>query len=151
MENTAKPTKGLFSRKPRRDMLALSPTINTLLNILMVISCILALFPIYVIFISSITSEASLTENGYRLWPKEFSTMAYTFLFSEGSIMMTAYKNTILSTLAGTVLTVFMVGLYAYPLSRDNFKLKGFFTFYAFFTMLFGGDTLRVISSLSRM
>ena len=32
-----------------------------------------------------------------------------------------------------------MVGLYAYAISRDNFKFKTFFTFYAFFTMLFGG------------
>jgi putative aldouronate transport system permease protein len=32
-----------------------------------------------------------------------------------------------------------MVGLYAYAISRDTFKFKTFFTFYAFFTMLFGG------------
>lgn len=139
MENSVKPVTRLFSRKPRRDMLALSPTVNTLLNILMVILCILAIIPIYVIVIASLTSEASLTANGYRLWPGEFSTMAYTFLFSKGSIMIIAYKNTIISTLAGTVLSVFMVALYAYPLSRDNFKFKNFFTFYAFFTMLFGG------------
>ena len=32
-----------------------------------------------------------------------------------------------------------MVALYAYAISRDNFKFKTFFTFFAFFTMLFGG------------
>jgi putative aldouronate transport system permease protein len=32
-----------------------------------------------------------------------------------------------------------MVGLYAYAISRDNFKFRTFFTFYAFFTMLFSG------------
>jgi putative aldouronate transport system permease protein len=120
-------------------MLALSPSSNFVLNILMVICCILTLFPIYVIVISSVTSEAALTANGYRLWPEEFSTMAYRFLFSRGSIVITAYKNTIISTVVGTVLSVLMVGLYAYPLSREGFRFKGFFTFYAFFTMLFGG------------
>jgi putative aldouronate transport system permease protein len=129
----------VFSRRKGRDMLALSPTANVLLNALMVICCILTLFPVYVIVISSITSEASLTANGYRLWPEEFSSLAYTFLFSKGSIVVTAYKNTIISTVAGTALSVLMVGLYAYPLSRENFKFRGFFTFYAFFTMLFGG------------
>lgn len=128
-----------FSTKKQKDMLALSPTTNTLLNILMIVGCILTLFPIYVILISSVTSEASLTANGYRLWPEEFSTLAYTFLFKKGSIVVTAYKNTIISTVAGTLMSVFMVGLYAYPLSRDNFKFGRFFTFYAFFTMLFGG------------
>jgi putative aldouronate transport system permease protein len=131
--------KRVSSRRKRRDMLALSPAANALLNVLMVVCCILTLFPLYVIVISSITSEAALTATGYRLWPKEFSTMAYTFLFSKGSIVVTAYKNTLISTVAGTAICVLMVGLYAYPLSRDNFSFKGFFTFYAFFTMLFGG------------
>lgn len=122
-----------------RDVLAITPTTNVALNLLLAFFCILTLFPVYVIAISSITSEASLAANGYRLWPEEFSGMAYRFLFSQGSIVMTAYKNTVISTLAGTILSVVMVGLYAYPLSRDNFKFGTFFTFFAFFTMLFSG------------
>lgn len=134
--NTRK--RGPYSRK-HRDLLSISPASNTILNALMVIFCVLTLFPFFVIIISSITSEASLTQNGYRLWPEEFSIQAYRFLFVQGSIMVTAYKNTIIATLAGTALSVFMVALYAYPLSRDNFVFGRFFTFYAFFTMLFGG------------
>jgi putative aldouronate transport system permease protein len=130
--------KAVPARK-KRDVLALSPMANALLNMLLVIACILTLIPVYVIVIASVTSEASLAANGYRLWPQEFSGTAYRFLFSQGSIVMTAYKNTILSTLFGTILSVIMVGLYAYPLSRDNFKFGTFFTFYAFFTMLFSG------------
>lgn len=126
-------------KEKQRDMLALSPTVNVVLTVLLGVGCILTLIPIYVIIIASLTSEASLVADGYQLWPKEFSTRAYTFLFSQGSIVITAYKNTILSTLAGTVMSVLMVGLYAYPLSRPNFKFKTFFTFFAFFTMLFGG------------
>jgi putative aldouronate transport system permease protein len=129
----------LFFTKKNRDALALSRSADVLLNALMVICCILTLVPVYIIIISSITSETSLAQNGYRLWPEEFSTLAYTFLFSQGSIVITAYKNTIISTVVGTIMSVIMVGLYAYPLSRPNFKFRGFFTFFAFFTMLFGG------------
>ena len=125
--------------KKERDVLAISPTTNVLMNMLLAFFCILTLIPIYVIVISSITSEASLAANGYRLWPEEFSGMAYRFLFGQGSIVITAYKNTIISTVVGTILSVIMVGLYAYPLSRDNFKFGTFFTFFAFFTMLFSG------------
>ena len=85
-----------FATKRERDMLALSPATNSFFNILMVVCCIAALFPIYVILISSVTSEAALTSNGYRLWPEEFSTLAYTFLFRKGSIVVTAYKNTLI-------------------------------------------------------
>jgi putative aldouronate transport system permease protein len=140
---TVKPTPrqgfNFFSRRKHRDVLAISPRTNVALNLLLACLCILTLIPIYVIFISSITSEASLTANGYRLWPEEFSGLAYRFLFSQGSIVMTAYKHTIISTGIGTILSVIMVGLYAYPLSRDNFKFGSFFTFFAFFTMLFSG------------
>lgn len=144
MDIPIKPDSQFFDKRfslkqKQRDMLALSPVTNAVLTVLLGILAILTLIPIYVIVIASLTSEASLVANGYQLWPKEFSGAAYRFLFSQGSIVMTAYKNTIVSTVAGTVLSVLMVGLYAYPLSRDNFKFKGFFTFFAFFTMLFGG------------
>lgn len=144
MDMTVKPAPRLvasnfFSKRKQRDVLAVSPVTNTILNLLLLFFCILTLIPVYVIVIASVTSEAALTTDGYRLWPAEFSGMAYRFLFSQGSIVMTAYKNTIISTVAGTILSVIMVGLYAYPLSRDNFRFGRFFTFFAFFTMLFSG------------
>lgn len=131
----------LFAAKRRtaRDMLSISPITNFILNVWMVICVILTLAPFYVIIITSVTAEQSLVRNGYRLWPEEFSLSAYTYLFREGSIVITAYRNTILSTVAGTVLTLILVTLYAYPLSRPNFRFRTFFTFFAFFTMLFGG------------
>ncbi len=126
-------------RQKNKDMLAVSPATNGFMNLLMVVTCLLTLIPIYVIIIASVTSESALTKNGYRLWPAEFSTDAYSYLFGQGSIIITAYRNTILVTVAGTLLAVAMVGLYAYAISRDNFRFRTFFTFYAFFTMLFSG------------
>lgn len=141
METPSTKNSNIFSlgRRESRDMLALSPSANLIINIVLIVLCLLALIPLYIIFIASITSEASLTRNGYQLWPTEFSAMAYQFLFGQGSIVVTAYKNTIIATVAGTILSVISVGLYAYPLSRPEFKFKRFFTFYAFFTMLFSG------------
>ncbi len=112
---------------------------NLFFNILLIVFCLLIIFPLWIIIISSVTSEASLSKNGYRLWPLEFSTNAYSYLFQEGSIILTAYKNTLIATGAGTVLSVVTVGLYAYALSRPDFKFKKFFTFFSFFTMLFSG------------
>lgn len=112
---------------------------NLFFNILLIIGCILTIFPLWIIVVSSITSEAALTTYGYRLWPLEFSTNAYTYLFRDGSVILTAYRNTLIATVAGTVLTVVTVGLYAYALSRPDFKYKKFFTFFSFFTMLFSG------------
>jgi putative aldouronate transport system permease protein len=112
---------------------------NLFFNILLILGCVLTLFPLWIIIVSSITSEVALTTYGYRLWPLEFSVNAYTYLFRDGSVILTAYKNTLIATLCGTVLSVVTVGLYAYALSRPDFKYKKFFTFFSFFTMLFGG------------
>lgn len=128
-----------FSTGKSKDMLAISRSTNVFFNVILILFGILTLFPIFIIVISSITSESSLSANGYRLWPEEFATVAYSFLFNQGSIVITAYKNTIIATVVGTLMSVAMVALYAYPLSRENFKFRKFFTFYAFFTLLFNG------------
>ena len=112
---------------------------NLVFNIVLIIACILIILPLWIIIISSITSESALTTYGYRLWPLEFSTTAYTYLFRDGSAILTAYRNTLIATVSGTVISVVTVGLYAYALSRPDFKYKKFFTFFSFFTMLFGG------------
>ncbi len=136
---SSKPGKPQRKVTGNRDMLSISPTTNTILNVGFIFFCILILIPIWIIVVASITKESSLAANGYRLWPEEFSVAAYKFLFGQGSIVGIAYKNTLISTVAGTVLAVISVGLYAYPLSRPNFRFRRFFTFYAFFTMLFSG------------
>ena len=112
---------------------------NLLLNILLLIFCVCTIFPLWLILAASFTDNTALTKFGYRLWPVEFSTLAYSYLFRDGSVIITAYRNTIIATVAGTVLSTITVGLYAYALSRPEFKYRRFFTFFSFFTMLFGG------------
>ncbi len=112
---------------------------NLFFNILLLIGCILTVLPLWIIVVASISSEVALTTYGYRLWPVEFSLNAYTYLFRDGSVMLTAYKNTLIATVTGTILSTLTVGLYAYALSRRDFKFRKFFTFFSFFTMLFSG------------
>ena len=117
----------------------ISKKANLILNIILLIGCILTILPLWLIVSASLTENAALTQFGYKLVPMKFSTLAYTYLFQSGSIIVTAYKNTIIATIVGTVLATITVGLYAYALSRPDFKLRKFFTFFSFFTMLFGG------------
>ena len=134
------PEEHVHSKHPRSQARNLiSQKTNLLFNILLVIGCLLTIFPLWIIIVSSFTSELALTTYGYRLWPLEFSVNAYSYLFRDGSIMITAYKNTLIATVAGTIISTVTVGLYAYTLSRPDFKYRKFFTFFSFFTMLFGG------------
>ena len=49
------------------------------------------------------------------------------------------YLVSILVTTIGTVASIVMTVLYAYPLSRQDMPFRGFFAFFVFFTMLFRG------------
>ena len=117
----------------------ISKKTNFVFNVVLLVGCILTILPLWIILVASISSEVALTTYGYRLWPVEFSLNAYTYLFREGSVMITAYKNTLIATVTGTLLSTLTVGLYAYALSRRDFKFRKFFTFFSFFTMLFSG------------
>ena len=79
----------------------ISKGMNVFFNVLLIVFCILIIFPLWIIIVSSVTSEQALTTYGYRLWPLEFSVNAYTYLFRDGSIILTAYKNTLIATLTG--------------------------------------------------
>lgn len=87
----------------------------------------------------SISSEDSILQKGYSLFPKEISFAAYQFLFNDFSEIAKAYGVTILTTLIGTVVSLLMTALFAYPLSRPDLPLRRTLSFYIFFTMLFGG------------
>ena len=127
-------------KKPKSEARNLiSKRTNFFFNVLLLVGCILTVLPLWIIVVASISSEVALTTYGYRLWPVEFSLNAYSYLFRDGSVMITAYKNTLIATVAGTLLSTLTVGLYAYALSRRDFKFRKFFTFFSFFTMLFSG------------
>lgn len=98
--------------KKNKDMNQLSNGANLVLNIVFILAVIITIAPIWVIIVASFSSETALTTYGYGFWPKEWSIRAYSYLFSKGSIIGTAYKNTIIATVAGTVLCVCSVGLY---------------------------------------
>lgn len=53
--------------------------------------------------------------------------------------VLQAYGVTIFVTVVGTFLSVTVISMYAYAISRKQFKFRKQFTFIAFFTMLFSG------------
>lgn len=98
-----------------------------------------SLIPFILVFMVSISSEDSILQNGYSLFPSQISYAAYQFLFHDFSEIAKAYGVTILTTLVGTVVSLLITALFAYPLSRPELPFRRTISFYIFFTMLFGG------------
>ncbi len=102
---------------------------------------LLILYPI-VFIISASFSEGSEVQLGHvYLWPVKPTLEGYRAVFSHKNIM-TGYRNTILYTLGGTLINVVVTVLCAYPLSRRDMPLRGFFVFLFVFTMFFGGGLI---------
>ena len=112
---------------------------NIIANIILAVSAIACVFPFIFVIIISLTSEQSLLEHGYSIFPKEWSLDAYKYLLESGGALVQSYMVTILVTILGTIINVSMVSSYAYAISRKGFKYRRQFTFLVFFTMLFGG------------
>jgi len=99
----------------------------------------LCVIPIILVIMVSITDESTIVRDGYSFWPSVFSFDAYEFLFKDATSIIKAYTVSIIVTVVGTCLSMIIIALYAYPISRKDFPHAKFFTFFVFFTMLFNG------------
>ncbi|ANE46430.1 sugar ABC transporter permease [Paenibacillus swuensis] len=118
---------------------SISRSTNILFHLVFIVLTLACLVPLLLIAMISITDEKSIASHGYRLIPNQFSFEAYRVIEQMGSGIVNAYMVTIFVTVTGTLLSVMVAALYAYPLSRKDLKLRGWFAFILFFTMLFGG------------
>src|SRR5690606_9011140 len=80
--------------------------------------------------------------HGYKLIPPSLDFTAYLTVFKNTEEIIRAYGVTVFTTVVGTFLSVLVMALCAYPLSRPDFKWRYPLTFFIFFTMLFGGGLI---------
>ncbi len=109
------------------------------INIVMAIWTLIIILPFILLFMSSITDENTLVANGYSFFPKKFSAAAYIYIIRSGSKILKAYGVSILVTLVGTLVNIFLSAMMAYPLTVKNLPGRKFLMFFVFFTMLFHG------------
>ena len=128
---------GLKSKS--RNFSQLNPVANAGAVLAAGLFAFLCVFPFLFVVIISLTDEMTLNRNGYRIWPEQWSLEAYKYVFRSGDQLLQSYGVTILVTLIGTVLSLVLIALFSYAISRRSFKYRNFFAFFAFFTMLFNG------------
>jgi putative aldouronate transport system permease protein len=107
--------------------------------VIMLIFTALCLLPFVLMISASITNENVLVKEGYRFWPSKVSFDAYIYLWAKKDTILSAYGISILITVVGTLINVILTSLFAYPLSRQDFKFRNYFAFFIFFTILFNG------------
>lgn len=112
---------------------------QTILHIILILLALCCLLPFLLLVTSSFTEEATLMKNGYSFFPEVFSLESYAYLVRSGTTILRGYGMTVLATVAGTTLSIFMTTMFAYPLSRKELPGRLQMSFIVFFTMLFNG------------
>lgn len=123
-------------------------------NILIGLLAISAIFPLLFVVGSSLTTESAITIHGYSLIPKEFSLDGYRYLADFKEQILTSLGVTVFITVVGTTINTTFTSLYAYAISRDDFKYKRFFTIFSLITMLFAAGMIPnyiVVTKLLRL
>ena len=105
----------------------------------MIILTLLALLPLLLILMASLTDDTALVQDGYRFFPRVFSLAAYNYIFSSSDTVLRAYGISIMLTVFGTMVSVVITTMLAYALAKKGLPGKVLLNFLVFFTMLFNG------------
>ena len=120
-------------------LMQLSKGWNAVFVILLFFMASLVLIPMLLIVVISFSSEISIATKGYSFFPTEWSLDGYKYLFKTGDQLLDSYKVTIFYSVTGTLMSLACMTMYAYVIAQKKFRFSKFFTWFLFFTMLFGG------------
>ena len=111
-------------------------------DVMLVVICIAVLlviaYPLYFVLVASVSNPYDVYAGKTFLRPSQFTLDGYKAVFADKSIV-TGYLNSIKYTVVGTVFSVIMVYLTAYPLSVRNLPGRKFLSIFFIVTMYFGG------------
>ena len=145
---TTKKKKSEFAKLPAEDKV-----IMVIGYAILILFCIAIVFPMIYIILASFIDPVTLQNQGLTFDFSKWTTTAYERVLSNGQIWI-GFKNAVIYSVVFTVLSLVVTLLAAYPMSRSDFKGKGFFSLIFMITMFFGGGlipTYLLISSLGML
>lgn len=95
--------------------------------------------PLWIVISVSLTSNVDLGMYGFSMIPRNIDTSAYAYVFANPKQIIDSYLVTIFISAVGTLLSVFLMTMLAYPLSKKRYVLKTIVTWYIYFPTLFSG------------
>ncbi|WP_256760608.1 carbohydrate ABC transporter permease [Cohnella sp. WQ 127256] len=108
-----------------------------------VMLCITAsiLFPFLHLLSVSLSDSGAVVGGRVGLLPKGFNLEAYARVFQHPSIIA-GFKNSIIQTMIGTAIGLFLLTICAYPLSKRALKGRKPLVLFIMFTMFFSGGLI---------
>lgn len=125
--------------RKRKKINEISNKSNFILTVVMTVYAAVCVLPLILVVIVSFSSEESIFEKGYSFFPSEYSLEAYDYFLKLGDQIIRSYGITIFVTLVGTLLSLTVTAMFAYVLSRPDYRYGRILTVILLITMLFNG------------
>lgn len=98
-------------------------------------------YPLYYVLIASFSNPYDVYAGKTFLLPSQFTLDGYKAVFADPNIL-TGYINSIKYTVIGTIFSVTMLYITAYPLAQKDLPGRKFFSIFFLITMYFGGGLI---------
>lgn len=102
---------------------------------------VVCIFPLFYVLAYSLTPYEDYLLEPLRLIPKNVTFLAYKQIFNF-PLIRTGFTSTILITVVGTLLNLFLLCISAYPLSKKHLKGRNAIMMMIMFTMFFNGGMI---------
>ena len=138
-------------KKVKFSKMSLSDKVLLLVGYLLLALFVIAIIiPIIYIVIASFMDPITLQNSGISFNLDKWTTTAYERVLSNSQIWV-GFRNAIIYSVVFTVVSVGVTLLAAYPMSRADFKGRGFFNTLFMITMFFGGGLIPTYFLISNL
>lgn len=111
---------------------------NVLITAILLVFC---LFPFIYMLALSLSSTRAVLAGQVFLFPVDINISTYKTIFNYPNFFI-AYRNTFFYTITGTLISLFMIIIFAYPLSKSFLKGRNIVMKFVIFSMFFSGGLI---------
>lgn len=116
-------------------------TSDIILVVLSVVIAFIVAYPLYYVLVASVSNPYDVYAGKTFLLPSGFTLKGYTSVFADKNLF-TGFVNSVKYTVIGTVFSVTLLYLTAYPLSVKNLPGRKFISIFFIITMYFSGGLI---------
>lgn len=109
--------------------------------IFLTLLAVIMFYPFWEVIKISISAPLEASRIGFRLWPRVVSLEGYNSVMANEYIWL-GYRNTLIRIILGTIVSMTLTILTAYPLSKKYLPNRNIWTLFIVFTMFFSGGLI---------
>lgn len=114
---------------------------QTLIYASLIILGILMFYPFWNSLVISFNEGRDTALGGVTIWPRAFTLENYNVVFKD-TRLLNSFWISVMRTVIGTILSVFVTSLLAYGMSKRDLQLRNYYMIFFIVTMFFSGGLI---------